>query len=328
LNLHASFNTGFRAPTLYNIDTPNTLSIIVGTIYDDPILCPGGIVNEVAGGIDIRDCGQRYQTLLGGNGNLGPEKSTAYSVGMDFQAWEGLRVTVDYWDYSLEGKIGPLSHASIFGSPERFSDFLIRCSDADPALSSEVRTCAFGGGGDPIAYVVQTNFNLGKTETSGIDLTAHWSGHWRAGQLFLNYRATYVADFDFERIPGDPMFSRAGLYFDGYPVPRYIHFLTLDWQWQHWSAQMQNRFVSGYKDCNAACGIAEEFFNDVSSYSLWGVALSYQFSEELLVSAHMENLFDTNPPFTNGGQLCTGCDNRFADPTGLSFGLTIRGHFN
>jgi iron complex outermembrane receptor protein len=328
VNIHGSYNTGFRAPTLFNIVTPSTLSFIVGNPYDDPVLCPGGVVNTSAGGIDIRDCGVRYNRQIGGNKNLEPEESEAFAVGVDVQATDSFQFSIDYWDYDLDNKIGPLSHPAIFANPDRFASLLVRCSQADPVLAAGSNTCNFGGGGDPIAYVIQTNTNLGKTMTSGFDLTANWFADTSIGLVGIDYRATYVRDYDFERVPGDPTFSRAGQYFDGFPVPEYVHYLAFNWQNGNWSGQLQNQFVKGYSDCNGQCGIAPEYFNEVGDYSPFNLTASYAFSEALSIALHIKNLFDEDPPFTNGGPLCATCDPRFTDPTGRAVGVTVRGTFD
>jgi iron complex outermembrane receptor protein len=175
---------------------------------------------------------------------------------------------------------------------------------------------------------VQTNANLGMTQTSGYDLKLSWSRETEAGLLNLDYRGTWVREYEFERVPGDPAFSRAGRYFDGFPVPRYTHYLFFDWQKDDWSAQVQNQFVRGYVDCNAECGVPRGFFNEVGGYSHWNLAVTHDLSPSVSVTAHVFNLFDTDPPFSNGGLLCTGCDTRFANPTGRAFGLTVQGRLD
>ena len=41
LLLRASYNQGFRAPTLYDIYSPNSITFTADA-WDDPVLCPGG----------------------------------------------------------------------------------------------------------------------------------------------------------------------------------------------------------------------------------------------------------------------------------------------
>jgi iron complex outermembrane receptor protein len=334
-DIHASANTGFRAPTLYNLFTPNTLSFVRATTFNDPVLCPNGIVNTAAGGVAIRDCDQLYNTLLGGNRELQPEKSVAFAIGTAVRIPErampvgSLRLGLDYWNYRLKNRIGSLVPAVIFGNPDQFSELIVRCSDADPTLRGSSSTCSFPAGGDPIAYVVQTNTNLGKTKTSGLDFLLDWSVESPIGLIGVEYRGTYVLKYKYQRVPGEEYFSRKGRHLDGFPVIPYSHYATLTWSNGPFSAQLQNRLRAGYKDCNAQCFIGPDFFNKVDTYSLWNLAATYELSEALSLTAHLSNIFDTNPPFSNtDSTLCTGCDTRFTDPTGRAFGLTLRGRFD
>ena len=44
LLFRGNYNTGFRAPTLYDMYAPNSITF-TGNPYDDPLLCPNGVVN-------------------------------------------------------------------------------------------------------------------------------------------------------------------------------------------------------------------------------------------------------------------------------------------
>ena len=59
LLLRASYSTGFRAPTLYEIFEPASLTFTSDN-YDDPLLCPGGTAIPPA--TDGAVCGQQVQT--------------------------------------------------------------------------------------------------------------------------------------------------------------------------------------------------------------------------------------------------------------------------
>src|SRR5207237_1043992 len=133
----------------------------------------------------------------------------------------------DYWNYIVRDTIAPLSDAAIFGDPTKFASFLVRCNAGDPAYTVKADTCKFGGGGNPIAYVLETNANLGDVKTSGIDVAVNWAAQTGFGTISLNYRGTYVLTYDFQRVPGEAFFSRRNRYFDGFPVLGYSHYLAL-----------------------------------------------------------------------------------------------------
>jgi iron complex outermembrane receptor protein len=304
----------------------------VNGLFNDPVLCPNGVVNKAQGGVAARDCSADFNALSGGDPNLQPQRSTAYTVGFTLSVPEGAwslgrpRLSVEWWHYDLTDTIGTLAGSSIFGDLARFGSYIVRCSQADPTLRAESYGCTFGGPGNPIAYVVQVNQNLGTIETAGVDLGLNWSMLTRYGTIGLSYRSTYVATYNYQLVPGGPISSRKGIYQDGFPVIPYSHFGELTWDQGPWSVALQNRLEGGYEDCNAECGIAPQYWDRVGVYSLWNLAGAYHFNDAWTIALHVNNMFDTNPPFTNQTNgNCTGCDLRYIDPTGRSFGITFVG---
>ena len=69
LLLRASYNTGFVAPTLEQLYSPNETTF-TGNVYDDPVLCPGGV--PAPGAVPSRDCNLQFQQQQGGNTRCNP----------------------------------------------------------------------------------------------------------------------------------------------------------------------------------------------------------------------------------------------------------------
>ena len=97
LLLRASYNTGFVAPTLEQLYSPNLKRRLPVTVYDDPVLCPGGV--PAPGAVPSRDCGLQFQQQQGGNTALNPEESDSYTFGFVFQPVPSFSFGVDYWNY-------------------------------------------------------------------------------------------------------------------------------------------------------------------------------------------------------------------------------------
>jgi iron complex outermembrane recepter protein len=331
-SLHGSYNEGFRAPPLPKLFAPQSLGLAAG-FRNDPVLCPGGVPNTALGGIAARDCGVVFNQLSGGNEDLQPQESDAWAAGFDLNL-DSLplgyaSIGVDYWAYEIRSAIGTLSTNAIFANPTQFSSYLVRCSQADPQFVAFSIACSFPGGtGDALAYVAAINANIGTTRTSGVDLDANWVIEAGIGTFSVNYRGTYLTEYEFQRLPGDPFLSRLGRYADGTPAIRYTHYLNLGFERGAWNFSAQNRWRGGYEDCNLECSIALEFANnEVDSYSLWNMTTTYKLSDAFSITLHAENIFDEEPPFTNAiNSNCTGCDLRFVDVTGRAFGITVMGH--
>jgi len=328
LTFRSSYGTGFRAPTLYDVFQPTTLAFTSGRV-NDPVLCPGGVVNTAAGGIQIRDCQVTFPRLSGGNNELDAEKSTAFSGGVIVKPGAGFSLGLDYWDYEVRQTIGPLADQAIFADPVKYADLIVRCSQVPVADLSRYRGCALSGG-DPIAYVDNRVRNQGDTRTSGFDASIEWALPWKGalGQFGIRYRGTYVREYEFQREEGGEFFSRAGQYLDTFPVMRYLHFLTFAWDRDSWSTSLTNRYTGGYTDCNAQCLVAPEFFNEVDANSLWDLSVIYRGLPHLTLAASVSNLLDEDPPFTNKNSgLSNAYDARFADARLRTYLLTLTYEF-
>jgi iron complex outermembrane recepter protein len=324
LNVHGSYNTGFRAPTLFELYRPQTIGFLA-TRHNDPVLCPNGVANTAAGAIAIRDCNRQFNSLTGANPDLEPVESDAFTAGVDWNVVHGLVLGLDYWEYQVDKTVGVLASGAIFGDLGRFGSSVVRCSQVAPALFTQMG-CVAGTPGDPIAYVDQGLANIGEIKTSGIDVSLNWSHDIGPGTVSFDYRGTYVDAYEFQRFPGDPFISKLGVFVDGAPIVRYSHYATLAWDQGPWGAQLQNRNTSGYVDFNNNLGRDRSypFYNEVDAYSIWNLALSYKHRDTWRVAALVKNIFDEDPPFTNKlAGLSTGYDERFVDPTGRAFQLTF-----
>lgn len=323
LNLHASFTTGFREPTLYNLFAP--IAYPIGPVDEyDPVLCPGGNVNTAAGGITTRDCHFGFQVESGGNTKLQPERSETYTAGFRFGPVEGVTFTVDYWNYLITHTVGTLSEVQIFGNTTQYASLFIRCSQVPAAQQSLFSACGIPGG-NPIAYVTDTYLNLGDTRTDGLDVTLHWiSDLTRYGRFGFSYRGTYTLKYEFQVQPNGPFFRQDGVYNQGAVVIPYIHYATLTWDKDDWTAQIANSFEAGYEDCNAQCAVSPTYYDRVGAYSIWDLIGTWHGPKGVTITARVDNLFDTNPPFTNKNtMLGTGYDEHYTNPLGREFSLTL-----
>ena len=342
VNLHASFNTGFRAPTLYDVFRQRSFGFTSeNPIQADPERCDTSVdpfVPLFPAEDDFFDvCRGQYSTLRGGNANLEPEESTAFVVGVDLRFPVGngqLGIRLDYWDYEVDNVIGPIDVIAIFEDLDKFGGLIIRCNDLDPADLDLTLTCEDDPNGpNRIGAIEQFLQNLGTIRTSGYDVKLSWDSQVGNGlDLGISFNATIVDEYVQQRYAGDGLNSRAGTFLGTQgPVFEYQHYLAATLGKDKWRVRLQHRYKDSYKDCNAACGIAEEFFNTVDAYGLVDLSGTYRFSDNLGVTLHVLNVFDEDPPFTNnsrqGAALSGNTDVRYTDPRGQSIGLTLTGEF-
>jgi iron complex outermembrane recepter protein len=332
LLLRGSYNTGFRAATLYDLYASPAL-LISRNRNNDPVLCPGGVANAAAGAVPTRDCNFQFNVQTAGNLNLDAEESDAFSIGFLLQPTSTLSFGADYWDYHVKQSIGALQDSAIFADLTKYGGFIVRCSQVPAVQRATITACTIPGG-DPIAYVDTTTLNLGDTKTSGVDVTAQWSFDTGLGRFGFNYRGTYVTKYEFQREPGGAFFDRNGIYFDGNPIIRYMHYAFFNWDRGPWAARAANRHKSGYRDCNAQCNVGagtsnpSAFFNDVGSYTLWDLSGTFTTQQNLAFTLGIQNVLDRDPPFTNKTSgLGSGWDERYVDPLGRTYSLLVSFQF-
>lgn len=317
LLFRGSYNTGFRAPSLYDVNAPGQTTYTYSISLSDPLLCPGGVVDSAAGGIASRDCDTYFQQTLGGNRQLQPESSTAWSLGLVLQPGASWLLSVDYWNYAIDDSIGNVGEDAIFADPVKYANRIVRCSQVPASQQGIYSKCGMGSG-DAIAYVDNTKSNLGTYDTSGIDMAASWRGQaGEFGRFFAGWQATYVLNFEYQLEPGGVFYNNLGLFFNGRPVSRYRQVLNLGWQQGDWLLNLVNRYARGYLDQNA---VPPLYANTVDATNTWDLALSWNGLKNTLLTAGVTNLFDQDPPFSNQDVgPPSGYDYRFANPIGRAF---------
>lgn len=332
LVLRASANTGFSAPTLSELYAPQSTTFTANR-FNDPVLCPGGVVTPVVG-VQSRDCGIQFQRLIGGNPNLTAEESTAWTVGFVIEPFRGLSFGVDFWNYHLKGQVSTVGEQTVFGDAAKYAPLFVRCSQAPAARQQAIGACQTTPG-DPLAYIIDTNANLGDTKTEGADLSVTWaSGATSSGRWGASLRGTYVHKYQFQVEPSGRFFTPVGNYnpqFAG-PVIRYQQVAGVTWDSDAVSVRVGNRFLTGYRDQNAqGVPFNRSPFNDreVASYSLYDVSATYRGFKGLTLGVGVLNLLDKDPPFSNqtGRFQARAYDDRFSDPRGRTYQANARYEF-
>lgn len=296
--LRTSYNTGFRAPTLYDLHGPQTVTFSSDQ-YNDPKLCPGG--KPAAGANPNVACDSQQWLRAGGNNALAPEKSKTFSAGIVLEPVNNVTVSLDYWSIKLRNRITQLTEQTIFGDTVKYKDLFHYSAD-----------------GTTLLYVDSLTNNLGEMKTSGIDVSLLWKLPQTAyGKFSLSVDGTWVQKYEYQNERGGAFVENVGIYAAENPVFRWKHNAALTWSKGNWSANLSQKFLSGYTDQNA---VAAQYKRDVKFYSTFALATSYVGIKNVELTAGIKNLFDTDPPFTNQGTTFqTGYDPRYTDPLGRTF---------
>jgi len=317
LLFRGSAGTGFRAPSLYEINAPQTYTNTANP-WDDPLAgCDANGVPHNPGFLPT-SCGQQFMSLSGGNKALKPEKSKNYTLGLVVQPVNDLSAGLDFWWIRMTDQIAALPDTTIFGDTTKYANLFIR--NAAGQLSIDGSQCP----GVNCGYVLDTITNLGGVNTNGIDLSiAYRLRTQEAGTYNFTLNSTYITKYEYQNESGGPWIHNVGIYSGAGPVFRYQQTFNLQWTYGAFGLGLANAYKTGYFDQNdpnqvGAC--CQQ--NKVGSYSLWDINGSWAPTKNLSLLLGVRNLFDTNPPFSNqGATFQVGYDPRFTNPTGRAYYL-------
>jgi iron complex outermembrane receptor protein len=295
--LRGSYNKGFRAPTLFDLFGPQTVTF-TSDPYNDPRLCPGGV--PVPGANPNISCEQQQNIQQGGNQAVRPEKSRTYSAGIVLEPMPNLTLSADYWNIKLKDQISALAEQTIFGDPVKYASLF-----------------HYNAAGTNLDFVSAITTNLGEVKTRGVDLSVLWRAprnQW--GNFTVNMDGTYVNKYDYQNERGGAFIRNAGRYADATPVFRWRHNLLLSWAQGDWTVNLANRYNSHYIDQNA---VDPEFARTVKHWSTWTLSGTYSGNKNVDFTAGIKNLFDQDPPYTNQSTTFQqGYDPRYTDPLGAT----------
>lgn len=311
LLFRAAFTKGFRAPSLYELNAPNTYTNSADD-YNDPVNCPGGTV--VSGKSSASACDTQFIVRSGGNSKLSPEKSQSITFGMVVEPINNLTVSADAYWIRLQHQIGSLDEATVFNNYSKYSSLFHYNTSGNLSVSGA--DCP----GTDCGYVDLQEENLGGLKTSGVDLSANYRLNTDGfGRFDFGLNGTYVFKFLYQNEEGGEWFNNVGTYGSSGPVFRWQHTASVNWVYGDWSVYFANRFKSSYTDQNATDDDAYNH-HKVGSYSLWDISMTWNASKALALTGGVRNIFDTNPPYSNqGATFQQGYDPRYTDSLGRTF---------
>jgi iron complex outermembrane recepter protein len=313
--VRGSFSRGFRAPSLYEINNPQTYTSGENQL-DDPVNCPNGV--PIAGKSAAANCGQQFESLLGGNKNLSPEKSKSVSLGIVVEPVNNLTLGLDYWSIQLTHQISSLKDALVLSTPANpaFSQYIHRTANGNLAIDGS--QCP-----DPVTcgYLDLRTQNLGDLNTNGLDLSATYRLRTAAyGTYQFGMNATYVHKYEYQSFIGDVMHQNVNVFADdGANIFRWQNTMTLTWNSGKFGAGLAGHYKTGYVDFDPT--------NHVASYTTFDGYASWEAFKNFSLTAGVRNMFDRDPPLSlQTAKFQAGYDPRYADPTGRTY--YVRGTYN
>ncbi|MFZ3322942.1 MAG: TonB-dependent receptor [Usitatibacter sp.] len=301
--LRGSYGTGFRAPSLTDLYTPQATSVTANNSRDY-LRCP-----NLATGAPT-DCGNQFPTLTGGNPSLTPEKSKSGTFGIVFEPVRELSIGWDWYSILLKDSIviGGLNSATILANAAnetQFAAFILRGAPDGNA-----------SGLGPITSVIQTTSNLFKVKTQGWDLDVVFRPNIGSGQhLTMRLDGTYVEQFKRQNFDGSySNQADTALVAAGGIIPKWRHIASITYDRGPWEASLTQNYQDSYHDVPANITATPR---TVGSYETWDVQGRYLGLKNWQFTLGAKNFTDRDPPYTNeGGQFAAGYDIAYSDVRG------------
>ncbi|HEV2267982.1 MAG TPA: TonB-dependent receptor [Steroidobacteraceae bacterium] len=326
LTFRGAASTGFRAPTLFDLYSPNNMeassSGTMGT--GNPFCQPGSYNAEWT----QTACASQGLGLFGGNKQLTPETSQNFDLGVVVAPIRNLGITLDYYRINLKNTIGAIPSSAIYGDPTAFASD-IHTNDAGTLTPSidQASICTpytLPGCG----YIILTSQNTGAITTNGVDVSVQYLQHTALGTFKEDLEGTSVTQYRLQLYNGGPILNLVGWNQAGNlnpPAFRWQHELRLDWTGPDgiWGAGLSNRFYSSYIDQFPINSAGTQRI--VGSQSTWDGYASYKPISTLTLLVGIQNLFNTNPPFTNAQQnnFAAGYSALFSNPLLRTFYVNL-----
>ncbi len=296
VRLRASVSTAYRAPSVTDLFSGGVQSF---DFFDD--LCDSaasGIVvtdnawqNCLLDGVDpatFQQFSTQYPVIAGGNPNLDPETAETFTYGIVFTplgALEGLQVSIDVWDISVDNLIG---RASSTGQ-------LAACMEGPVGLTAP--ECSQYQGRDqvgiPIDFINFTaNFADDPVETNGIDLGINYG--FEAGSTSWNLAINGVFTDENTFYSETPSASDRGSQPDVQVSTRVDMFLN------DWSFSWLMRHVGEMNDTRSFADGSNVFGYDVvDAYYKHDLRMSYDW-ERYRLAVGINNITNEDPPYVFG----------------------------
>lgn len=277
----------------------------------------------------------------GGNPALAPEAATTYSYGLSLtpQALPDFIGSLDYYHIRIEQEIGVIPaqvilNNCIFNGDPLYCSQLVRQHNTGGLTGATI-----AGGG----YIIQQNLNLGKADTSGIDVQTAYklalAPRWGSIAFVLN--GSLQLTNKTQPIPGAHTFDCTGLYGVSCQTvnPKWHHMLRTTWltPWDL-SVALTWRYLGSVKEDNndsdptlhfATFGAYDFAHAQIPSFSYLDLAANWTVNKHLELRGGINNVLDKDPPLASVEIVSGGAANTYStyDALGRQLFLAFTARF-
>ena len=251
-------------------------------------------------GTDLKSPADQYNIQTGGNPNVNPEESESMTIGVVLNPMDGLTLTVDYFDITVEDGIGTVS-------PKTALDKCIETGAA--AFCNLINRNPVNGslwltGG----YISAQITNISEEQTSGIDVIFDYSVDTNWGPLVVSGVTTLLDSYDIIELPGESAIGCSGNWGGSCgknPMPEIMGSYTVGLTTEFDTDVILGvRYLGETDDLNA---------NDIDfdAYTYLDATAIYSVNDNMSVTLGVSNLLDKEPGYTSDAGTAPGNGNTF-----------------
>ena len=251
-------------------------------------------------GTDLKSPADQYNIQTGGNPNVAPEESESVTVGVVLNPMDGLTLTVDYFDITVEDGIGTVS-------PKTALDKCIETGAA--AFCNLINRNPVNGslwltGG----YISAQITNISEEQTSGIDVIFDYSVDTNWGPLVVSGVTTLLDSYDITELPGEAAIGCSGNWGGSCgknPMPEVMGSYTVGLTTEFDTDVILGvRYLGETDDLNA---------NDIDfdAFTYLDATAIYSVNDNMSVTLGVSNLLDKEPGYTSDAGTAPGNGNTF-----------------
>ena len=251
-------------------------------------------------GTDLKSPADQYNIQTGGNPNVAPEESESVTIGVVLNPMDGLTLTVDYFDITVEDGIGTVS-------PKTALDKCIETGAA--AFCNLINRNPVNGslwltGG----YISAQTTNISEEQTSGIDVIFDYSVDTNWGPLVVSGVTTLLDSYDITELPGEAAIGCSGNWGGSCgknPMPEVMGSYTVGLTTEFDTDVILGvRYLGETDDLNA---------NDIDfdAFTYLDATAIYSVNDNMSVTLGVSNLLDKEPGYTSDAGTAPGNGNTF-----------------
>jgi iron complex outermembrane receptor protein len=318
-SLRGSYGESFRAPGLTQV-TPFTNGGRGGLFvqnYSDPT--NGGALRV---GV----------ALSGPNPGLTPETSKTRTLGLDWQPVSGTKLSLTWFDIAYNNQVvSYLSDLTILNREASFAGTpVIQRNPSAATVAQIIATYPLSAGVLPTTWTLFAdgrNYNLGRSQTNGVDFqaTSRLSTQ-RMGDFLLGLNGTVLTKYKVAQTPAGAMVDQLN---NIYNPLKFKARAMLGWAMGPWQTNVTLTHLNAYNN-NLTTPVQK-----VSASNTIDARVAYAFeSDGLLKDATVAigavNLFDKKPPFVNVAQSPNGgggFDPTLTSPIGRIISISLDKRF-